>query len=785
MDPLATALSGRYRIERELGRGGMATVYLAHDLRQDRPVALKVLRPEIASAVGADRFLREIRLTARLDHPNILALLDSGEADGQFYYVMPYVEGESLRDRLQREKQLPLEDALLIARQVAGALTCAHHLGIVHRDIKPENILLAAGHARVADFGIARAATVAGAEPLTQTGMAIGTPTYMSPEQAGGETSVDDRSDIYSLACVTYEMLAGEAPYTGPNPQSILARKLQGPVPSFRLVRAAVPPGVEAAIAKALAVTPADRYSTALEFAEAVERGTTVPGPESASRRVRYPDRRRVLGIVGSAVVVALALAAAWLFWHRPRSGSATIQSLAVLPLENLTGDPEQAYFVDGMHEALTAELAQISALKVISRTSAMRYRGVTRSAPAIGRELGVEGLIEGSVARDGNQVRITVQLIHAQSDRHVWARQFDRELRGILELHTEVARAIADEVQATITPADQGRLAEARPVDPQAFERYLLGRYQLNQRRLEQVNQAIESFRSALDKDPLYAPAHAALAHAHLWVAEQGGMPQQEGCAMAAAAIEQALRLDQSLADAHIAQGQWQANCRWDWGAAERAFKRAIDLSPGSAAAHQSYGRALSRTTDRFEQASAELQRARELDPLSPVVRTYVAQHHVFAGHYDLAGEQLREALELDPNHALLLHSLGELSLAQGRWIEAIGYLERSLEGQSEQSSHYLAVLGSALARAGRREDALGILNELGVRLERGLVSAFDLAHLHLALGSEREALDWLERGYAGKDLWFPELLAWPWFDSLRSHPRYQALVRRMKLPW
>ncbi len=774
------ALADRYRVEREVGRGGMATVYLAQDLRHDRLVALKVLLPEVAAAFGPERFLREIRLTARLDHPHILALLDSGEADGLLYFVTPYVAGESLRDRLRRDKQLPMEDVLQIGRQVASALEHAHHLGIVHRDIKPENILLMGDHARVCDFGIARMGSTLGDEVLTQTGIAIGTPAYMSPEQAMGGQDVDHRTDIYSLGCVVFEMLVGEGPYNGPTPQALLLRKLQEPLPSLRLVRSTVPPGVEEAIAKALATVPADRYQTVQAFAEALDRGA-VETRGIPQRRTGVRPRIWVAMAIG---LTALIIAAGK--WLVGRGGeSPGIESLVVLPLENLTGDSAQAYFVEGMHEALTGELSRISALKVVSRTSAMRYRGSDKQAPQIARELGVKGLIEGSVFREGDQVRISVQLIDGPTDRHLWGRQFTRELRGILNLHTEVAQAIAEEIRATVTPQERVRLAAVRPVDPMAFELYLLGRHKWNQRTLQRAREAIENFREALRHDGSYAPAHAALGDTYLWLAEQGGMPQPEGCAFAAAAIRQAFQADESLAEAHVAMAMWQLNCEWNWRAAEREFQRALELNPGSAAVHQYYGRALSRVTRRFDDALRQLQRARELDPLSPTIRAYVSQNYMFAGQYGVAGEQLREALEINPDHALLLHSLGEWFLAQGRWAEAVTYLERSLRGPGDQSSHYLAMLGAAHARASRPEDARRILNELNGRASKGLVSAFDMATLRVALGAVDQALTDLERGYEQRDYWLPEMAAWPWFDALRSNARYQELLRKMKLPW
>ena len=788
---MRAALADRYRIDRELGRGGMATVYLAHDLRHDRPVALKVVLPDVAAAIGRERFLREIRLTARLDHPNILALLDSGEVSAGhpergegpslLYYVMPYVEGESLRDRLRRQGPLPLDVALGIGCQVARALHHAHEHGVVHRDIKPENILLAGDHARVADFGIARA-TATDEGGLTQTGVSIGTPVYMSPEQATGERNVDFRTDIYSLGCVVFEMLVGEPPYTGRTPQAVLARKLQEPTPSLRILRSTVPRGVESAVTKSLATLSADRYATAQGFAEALESGARDGGTPDSTRRWRVRRPTRV--VVAGGLVAAVAAIGGW--WiANAGSGTSRIDSLAVLPLDNLTGDSAQAYFVDGMHEALTIELSQISALKVISRTSAMRYRGGGTPAPRIARELGVRGLVEGAVSRDGNTVRITVQLIDAPNDRPLWGRQFTRELRGILDLHTEVARAIADEIKATVTPREHVRLSTTHAVNPRAFELYLLGRHQWNRRTVQLTTDAIGNLKEALRLDSAYAPAQAALGDAYLWLGEQGVMPQNEGCALAAAATRAALRIDQSLVETHVAMAQWQLNCNWNWPESEREYRVALDLNPGSAAVHQYYGRALSRVTRRFDEGLRELQRAKDLDPLSPTIRAYMGQTLLFAGKLEAAAATFREALAFTPDHALLLHSAGEVSMARGEWEEAIAYLERSIRQPGQQSSHYLAIMGAAYARGNRRPDAIRIQAELTRRAGEGLASAFDLAHLSLALGDENQALTWLERGYERRDYWLPEMLAWPWFDSLKSNTRYQEIVRKMGLPW
>jgi len=421
---LKPALADRYTIERELGRGGMAVVYLAHDLKHDRQVAVKVVKPDLAAVIGAERFLNEIKVTANLQHPHILPLFDSGEANGFLYYVMPYVEGESLRALLDRKKQLPIDRALEITKAVASALDHAHRHGVIHRDIKPENILLADdGQPLVADFGIALAVSEAGGTRLTETGMSLGTPEYMSPEQATGDRQLDPASDIYSLGAVLYEMLVGDPPHMGNTAQAIIARVMIEKPAGIRTVRDTVPQPVEEAIMKALAKTPADRFATASQFAQTLELGAVVPAVTPATHGYRWVRFAAAVAVAGAA------LGSGWGAVDGSSPVTPQIASLVVLPFDNLSEDPEQEYFVDGMHEAVIVELSKISALKVISRTSAMQFKGVTQPIPETASELGVDGVIEGSVTREGEQVRITVRLIHGPTDQYLWGDSYEREL--------------------------------------------------------------------------------------------------------------------------------------------------------------------------------------------------------------------------------------------------------------------------------------------------------------------------------------------------------------------
>ena len=441
---LNTALADRYAIERELGRGGMATVYLAQDLKHPRQVALKVLRPEVAGALGADRFLKEIELVSRLQHPHILGLLDSGTAGEVLYYVMPYIDGESLRHRLARESQLPVQEATTLAREVAAALGYAHERGVIHRDIKPENILLSAGQALVADFGIAKALTAAGGEKLTETGLSLGTPHYMSPEQASATRSLDGRSDIYALGCVLYEMLAGAPPFTGPSAQSILARHSVDPVPSLHTVRGTVPAGIEWAIGKAMAKVPADRFATAGEFADALAHPEHAPAPRARSRRVLYAGlavgMALIFGLVGRRIL------------HGAVGGAPLVRSLAVLPLEDRSGDSSLG---DAMTEALISDLGRISALRVTARRATLQYKASTLPAPQIARALGVDAVLEGGIQRLGDNLRVDLRLISAASGHRLWAQRFNEQFTNRSSIGDAVSQSLVSALKLSVRSSD------------------------------------------------------------------------------------------------------------------------------------------------------------------------------------------------------------------------------------------------------------------------------------------------------------------------------------------
>ena len=612
LSALSAALADRYRLERELGHGGMATVYLAQDLKHDRAVALKVLKPELAHALGPERFLREIQVTAQLDHPHILPLLDSGDAGGFLYYVMPYVQGETLRTRLMRAKQLPLDDALQIAAEVADALNYAHGQGIVHRDIKPENLLLAGRHVRVADFGIARAVTAAGGDSLTATGVAIGTPAYMSPEQAGGSKDVDGRSDLYSLGCVLYEMLAGHPPFTGGTAHEILARHSMDAVPSLAAARPTVPEGLERAIATALAKVPADRFSTAAQFADALARrgSSATVGAARSSRRVA---RLAVIAVAGMVTVGGAIL----MLRPSPKAPGYARTAIAVLPFQNLSAQGPHAYFAGGLHDELLTQLSKVAALKVISRTSVMGYESTKTPLRQIASELGVGSVVEGSVQIEGSRLRVNVQLIDAATDAPVWAERYDRTLDDAFAIQSDVAQRIVAAVGAALSDAEQQRLAAVPTANAEAYRLYLQGREYLIRpgflRRNEEIAQQL--FETALAHDPGFALAHAALSEVHgrmFWFRYD---PSPARAARQRAEAEAALRLAPELPQAHVAMGLAHFWGRRDYRRALEEFRVALKGLPNDARVWQFIG-TVHRRLGNWDEVLAAFEKATQLNP-------------------------------------------------------------------------------------------------------------------------------------------------------------------------
>jgi TolB-like protein/Tfp pilus assembly protein PilF len=723
----------------------MATVWLADDLRHHRKVAIKVLRPELGAVLGPDRFAREIRIAAGLNHPHILPLHDSGlvpasAGDGDLlYYVMPFVAGDSLRRRLANEGPLPIDEAIRLTRQVAAALHHAHLQGVIHRDIKPENILLHEGEAMVADFGIALAAGAASGDRLTEAGLMLGTPEYMSPEQAAGERALDARSDVYSLACVLYELLAGEPPHAGATARIVIAKRFTEPVPGVRRLRPAVPPAVEQALVRALALEPGDRFATAAAFADAL-----------------------------------LALAAG--------VGGARLPSVAVLPFLNLSADPDNEFFADGITEDVIAQLSKIRSLKVISRGSVMGFKQREQNLHEIGVALDVESLLEGSVRRAGDRVRIVAQLLDAATSRHLWAETYDRQLTDIFAIQTDVALQIAAALKAELSRDERTRIHREPTADVQAYQLYLQGRHCYTRYTDESIRKGIDYFKEAIAGDPGYAMAHvgAALAYAELAAGAGGGrLRPDEAYHEGMAAVSTALRLDPDLGEAHAVLALLRMAHDFDWAGAEAEFKLALELSPGAADIYDHYGW-LCGAMGRYDEALALVRRAQELDPLTH--RADVASTLLRAGRYEEALQAALRAVEFDPEYGRVRSTLGWAYLKSGMPDQGLAELEHAVRAAPGHTL-YLAQLGEAYGLTGRTEQAREILRRLEDMSRERYVSPYHMAYVYTGLGEHDAAIGCLERAYEERGGSVYGVKGSFLFTSLRPHPRFQALLARMNL--
>jgi len=737
------ALGERYAIERELGRGGAATVYVAQDRRHGREVAVKVLRSDVAAAIGAERFLREITIAARLTHPHVLPLLDSGQAAGALYYVMPYVRGESLRQRLAREGRLPLKDALRIARELGAGLDYAHREGFIHRDVKPENVLLADGHAVIADFGIARAICQScDGDNVTEVGLTIGTPEYMSPEQAAGDRDLDGRSDVYSLACVIYETLAGEPPFGGASARAVMAKHLSEPPPPLRARRPDAPAAVEQALARALAKDPADRFASIAEFVAALE-ATHASGAAPT--------------LVGKT------------------------RSLAVLPFVNGSADPENEYLCDGVTDELINALTKVEGLRIASRTSVFALKGKPQDIRAIGALLGVSAVLEGTVRKAGERLRITVQLTAADDGRNLWSERYDRLLDDVFAVHDEIARTIVSTLRTTFL-ADIADPTPRRYTDNvQAYSLYLKGRFCWNKRSQEGVREAIAYFEQAIAHDPGYTLAYSGLSDSYGLQVDYRGVPVTEGYELARRYALKALELDDNLPEAHTSLAWVQFAYDWDWEGAERSYRRALELNPGYATGHHWYSFVLL-VTGQADQALVEAHTALELDPSSLSIRRGLGWLYYYTRRYESAVYHLRRAIAMNPTSEDTYRVLGLVLTQQGAYAEAERAFREAITLSSELS-YATAGVAHVLALQGRRREAETLLAELETRARDHYVSPVAFCIVHLGLRNVDQVFQWFERAYQDRRGWMTYLKVEPMCDVVKDDPRFAELVRRMKL--
>ncbi|MGQ0702569.1 MAG: protein kinase domain-containing protein [Gemmatimonadales bacterium] len=787
LERLRAALASRYRLLRELGRGGMATVYLAEDLRHARRVAVKVLRPEVAATLGADRFLREIRIAAQLAHPHILPLHDSGEADGCLYYVMPYVEGETLRDRLGRQRQIPIQEAVRIAGEVADALGYAHQVGVIHRDIKPENILFLGGHAVIADFGVAAAVETAAGTRLTQTGISVGTPVYMSPEQALGEGRLDGRSDLYSLGCVLYEMLAGRPPFQGPTMHGVLAGKLSADVPRLPDSAGSVSPMLAEAVRRALAREPADRFATAGDFAEAL-----VQGVKDGPRSIRLPvGRKQVVRSAALGIGVLILAVVGGAIWRQLSGNRATAVSpaatttIAVLPLENL-GPAENEYFPIGITDEIATRLSSVAGISIVPRRAAQRYTRTGMTMREIGNALRAGYLLVGSVrwderGTDAKNVRIALELIQARDERQLWATTYDRVIDDIFEVQADIAGQVVERLGVALTERERTRLQDRPTANHEAYTLYLKGRYFWNKRTEKDIELALGYFQRAVDLDPGYSLAWVGIGDTWIFRGWYSLLSPRETFPKARTAVMRALEFDSTLAEAHTSLAHIHLEFDYDWQAAERGYRRAIELNPRYPIAHHWYGGFLS-AMGRHQEALAQADTARRLDPLSLIIQTWIGLRYYFARQHQPAISEYLKALELDRDFPPAHWHLGWAYEQSGDLVKAIAQA-RTAVAFDPNTLVYAASLARAYALAGQRAQARDILSQLAEASAKRHVSAYHVALVHLGLGDRAAGLTWLERAFEERSPWIGYLRIDPRLDPVRAEPRFIALLRQARL--
>ena len=738
---------GPYLVLEFLQKGGMGEVYKARDMRLDRTVAIKFLpRALAADPTAVERFQREVRAASSLNHPRICTVHDVGEFHGRPFLVMEFLEGQSLRDRIAGGP-LPIAELMDLAVQICDALKAAHAKGIVHRDIKPGNIFITAGgQIKILDFGLAKRsgearavaeATVSAAEEqtaatgtritITRPGSIAGTLAYLSPEQARSE-EVDSRTDIYSLGVVLYQMATGRPTFRAETSEELIGAILHQTPIKPSVLNPPVPASLERIILKALEKEPTARYQSVADLLADLEKITSS-------------------------------------------------RSLAVLPFANLSGDPAQEYFADGMTEALLTELGKISALRVISRQSMMRYEGTKKSVPQIARELMVDAVVEGSVLRVGDRVRVSVQLIEAAPEGHLWANSYDREVRDVLTLHGEMARTVAREIRVTLTPEEESRLAGARAVNPAVNEAYFRGRYFLNRRTKENLDRALADFQHAIELDPEFAPAYAALSEVYFSLVMYDFAHSKELLAKSQQASLQALELDDSLSAAHYTLAIHRL-ASWDWLGAEAQARRAIEVNPSNASAHCWYSDLLV-FQGRMTEAKAEIQRAQELNPFSVEIYMAATARLYYERRYDEFIERCQEWVQRDPSLEWNCHhGVGAAYVQMGKHEQAIAELREALKS-STIYAHTATELANALAVAGHREEAMKLLDTV----EYVPWKTMGAALVYAGLAEKDEAFRSLEKAIELRAPFVILLKVDPRFDSLRDDPRFQNLLRRMNL--
>jgi serine/threonine protein kinase/Flp pilus assembly protein TadD len=778
---------GPYEILSRLGAGGMGEVYRAKDPRLGRDVAIKVLHAEFSvDAERLRRFEQEARAAATLNHPNIVTIHSVEEAGGTRFLTMEFIDGSSLV-RLIPKDGMPLDRLLNVAIPLVDAISAAHQTGITHRDLKPANVMVTTdGRVKVLDFGLAKlrepsraelAVSAIPTEALTGEGRIVGTVAYMSPEQAEGKP-VDQRSDLFSLGVVLYEMATGGRPFTGDTSVSVLSSIIKDTPRSVTDLKPALPRELSRIIKRCLAKDPEYRYQSAKDLRNDLRE--LQQDSDGVERRVSAGSTIR-LAATGALVLLAVGLVVGRLWFTRSSPGG-PIDSLAVLPFVNVGADPNAEYLSDGVTENLINSLSQLPRLRVVPRSTVFRYKGRELDLQQVGRELTVRAVLTGRVVQRGDILHIQTDLVDVTADSQLWGRQYDRTFADLITVQEEIATAVSEKLRLRPTSDEQKRLTKRSTENPDAHQLYLKGQYYWNRRTGQTLRRAAEYFQQAIDKDPGYGLAWAGLADCDSLSGIYGAWSPREAAPRAKEAALMALRIDDTLAEAHTALGQIRMAYDWDWSSSEREFKRAIELNPHDGLAHMRYATYLE-ARGRMDDAIAEGNRAREIEPLSLIISAGVGNMFYYARQYDRAIGELGKSLELDPNFAQTHLFLGWAYEQQERYEDALAELHKGLTlsgGDSEMAS----ALGHAYAASGRRGEAQKALADLKERSKQHYVAPFDVAVIYVGLGATSPTFEWLDKAYEDHSHWLTWIKVDPRFDSIRDDPRYHDLLRRMRLP-